>query len=84
LRQEPTSTGKSAAASRTVSTFRCLNCFERNSPPPGAKTYQCPHCGYEWRVSWIAPDTPRIRGPVWEINRRLAEEETSQKQVTRE
>jgi hypothetical protein len=28
----------------------------------------------EFRVSWIRPDFPRIRGPVWDVNRKLAEE----------
>jgi len=62
------------AKGRTYGAFRCLNCFERISPPKGAKTYKCPHCSFEWRVSWLLPDFPRIRGPVWDVNRRLAEE----------
>lgn len=68
---------ESVAKGRTYGAFRCLNCFERISPPPGAHTYKCPHCSYEWRVSWPYPDFPRIRGPVWETNRRKAEEETT-------
>jgi hypothetical protein len=68
-------TMESLAQGRSIGSFRCLNCFERVSPPLGAKTYKCPHCSFEWRVFWIAPDLPRIRGPVWEVNRRLAEEE---------
>ena len=77
------STMESVAKGRTVGAFRCLNCFERISPPPGAKTYKCPQCSYEWRVFWIAPDFPRIRGPVWETNRRLAEEAVSKKERRR-
>lgn len=65
----------SVAQGRTIGAFRCLNCFERISPPPGAKTYKCPHCSFEWRVFWVSADVPRIRGPVWEVDRRLAEEE---------
>jgi len=77
------STMESVAKGRTVGAFRCLNCFERISPPPGAKTYKCPHCSYEWRVFWIAPNFPRIRGPVWDTNRRLAEEAVSKKERRR-
>jgi len=68
------STMESVAKGRTTGAFRCLNCFERISPPPGVKTYKCPHCSFEWRVVWMSPEVPRIRGPVWEVNRRLAEE----------
>ena len=67
------------AKGRTSGAVRCLNCFERIVPPSEAKTYKCPHCGYEWRISWPYPNFPRIRGPVWEANRKLAEEEISKK-----
>ena len=70
-------TMESLAQGRSIGAFRCLNCFERISPPPGAKTYKCPHCSFEWRVSWISSDVPRIRGPVWEVNRRLAAEQVN-------
>jgi len=76
-------TMESVARGRSTGAVRCLQCFERISPPPGAKTYKCPHCGYEWRVFWIAPDFPRIRGPVWEVNRRLAEEALSKREGRR-
>ena len=71
---------ETVAKGRTYGAFRCLNCFERISPPEAAKTYKCPHCSYEWRVSWPLPDFPRIRGPVWDVNRRLAEEVTAKPQ----
>jgi DNA-directed RNA polymerase subunit RPC12/RpoP len=71
---ESVSQGKSTGA------FRCLNCFERISPPPGAQTYKCPHCSFEWRIFWVSSGMPRIRGPVWEVNRRLADEEGRKKQ----
>jgi len=74
------STMESVAKGRTIGAFRCLNCFERISPPPGVKTYRCPHCGFEWRVVWMSPEVPRIRGPVWEVNRRLAEEAVRKKE----
>jgi len=72
-------TTETVAKGRTFGAFRCLNCFERISPSKGAKTYKCPHCSFEWRVSWPLPDFPRIRGPVWDVNRRLAEEATAKK-----
>ncbi len=67
-------TSERTARGRTHGAFRCLNCFERNTPEGGAKVYKCPKCGFEWRVSWPSPTIPRIRGPVWETNRRLTEE----------
>jgi DNA-directed RNA polymerase subunit RPC12/RpoP len=79
LEEETASTMESLAKGRSIGVFRCLNCFERVSPPRGAKTYKCPRCSFEWRVFWVSPDMPRIRGPVWEVNRRLAEEATNKK-----
>ena len=76
-------TSETTAKGRTSGEFRCLNCFVRNSPPKGAKTYKCPNCSFEWRVSWPLPGLPRIRGPVWEVNRRLAEEAMIKKEKTR-
>ncbi len=70
---------ETVARGRTYGEVRCLNCFVRISPPHGAKEYKCPHCSFEWRVSWPLPNFPRIRGPVWEVNRRLAEEATTKK-----
>ena len=72
-------TSEITAKGRTSGAFRCLNCFARNSPPKGAKTYKCPHCGFEWRVSWSSPNLPRIRGPVWEVNKALADEAVTKK-----
>ncbi len=74
MKQEAGSTMGKLAKDRSMGTVRCLQCFERIVLPSGAKTYKCPKCGYEWRLFWIAPDFPRIRGPVWDTNRRLAEE----------
>ena len=72
-------TAEATAKGRTSGECRCLSCFERISPPKGAETYKCPHCGYEWRISWPFPDFPRIRGPVWDANRKLADDEVSKK-----
>ena len=74
MSEEKMSTMESVAKGRTMGEFRCLNCFERISPPAGAMSMKCPHCGFEWRVFRISPDVPRIRGPVWDVDRRLAEE----------
>ena len=61
---------------RTYGKFRCHNpsCMGRLQPQSGEKQVKCPKCGMEFRVSWIRPDFPRIRGPVWDVNRKLAEE----------
>ncbi|MFC2072219.1 hypothetical protein ACFLUU_05860 [Chloroflexota bacterium] len=72
-------TSEAVARGRSYGVVRCLNCFERISPPEGAKAYKCPHCSFEWRISWPLPDFPRIRGPVWDVNRRLAEEAVATK-----
>jgi hypothetical protein len=42
-------------------------------PEKGKKTVKCPTCGMEYRVHWVNPNLPRIRGPVWDVNRKLAE-----------
>ncbi len=76
-------TSETTAEGRTLGAFRCLNCLVRISPPQGVKTYKCPHCGFEWRVSWPSPDLPRIRGPVWEVNRRLTDEAMTDKEKGR-
>jgi len=64
------------AKTRTYGKFRCHNpsCMGRLQPTAGQKTVKCPVCGMEFRVHWIRPDFPRIRGPVWDVNRKLAEE----------
>jgi DNA-directed RNA polymerase subunit RPC12/RpoP len=77
LSEEKNTTMEGLIQGRTMGAFRCLNCFKRVSPQMGAKEYKCPHCGYEWRVFWISADVPRIRGPVWDTNRRMAEEDVA-------
>ncbi len=67
---------ESLRKTRTYGKFRCHNpsCMGRLQPSPGEKHVRCPECNMEFRVSWIRPDFPRIRGPVWDVNRKLAEE----------
>ena len=72
-------TAEITARGRSSGLDRCMNCMERIGPPKGANTYMCPHCGFEWRISWLWPDFPRIRGPVWDVNRQLTEEATAKK-----
>ena len=79
------STAESLRATRTYGKFRCHNpsCMGRLEPKPGDKTIKCPQCGMEFRVAWIKPDFPRIRGPVWDVNRKLAEEALVKKEKTK-
>lgn len=73
--EQKDSTMHSLSKDRSLGALRCLQCFERISFPSGAQTAKCPKCGFEWRLSWtMGPDFPRIRGPVWEANRRLTDE----------
>jgi hypothetical protein len=79
------STAESLRATRTYGKFRCHNpsCMGRLEPKPGDKTIKCPQCGMEFRVAWIKPDFPRIRGPVWDVNRKIAEEALAKKANTK-
>ena len=72
---EKESTMHSLMKGRSLGSVRCLQCFERISFPSGAKQAACPKCGFEWRLSWnMGPNFPRIRGPVWETDRKLTEQ----------
>jgi hypothetical protein len=77
------STSESLLKKRTYGKFRCHNpsCMERIQPGKGEKTAKCPTCGMEYRVHWVNPTLPRIRGPVWDVNRKLAEEKLKEKGV---
>jgi len=70
------SSAESLRKTRTYGKFRCLNptCMGRLQPEPGSNHVKCPVCTSEFRVAWIRPDFPRVRGPVWEVNKKLAEE----------
>jgi hypothetical protein len=67
-------TAETLKSTRTYGQVRCPNptCLDRLLPKPGEKTIKCPKCGTEWRVVWLKPDLPRIRGPVWETNIEIA------------
>ena len=70
------STAEGLQKTRTYGKFRCHNpsCMGRLQPEALQQQVKCPECGMEFRVHWIRPDFPRIRGPVWEVNKKLAEE----------
>lgn len=52
---------------RPERSVRCSSCQERVTVPQGAETFECPYCGMKYRISWPAPDQPRVRGAVWDI-----------------
>ena len=77
--EDKKTTAERTAAGRSTGKFRCMNCMARITAPTGAKQAKCPQCGYEWRLSWLGPTFIRCRGPVWDVNRRLIEEEMKKK-----
>ncbi len=70
------STAETLRKQRTYGKFRCHNpsCMGRLQPEAGQAQVKCPECEMEFRVHWLRSDFPRIRGPVWDANRKLAEE----------
>jgi hypothetical protein len=48
-----------------VGEVRCVNCFARFRPSPGAEQATCPNCKIDWYISWKG-DLAKIRKPVWE------------------
>jgi tRNA(Ile2) C34 agmatinyltransferase TiaS len=79
------STAESLRATRTYGKFRCHNptCMERMEAVKGDKTVKCPKCGMEYRVAWVKDGFPRIRGPVWDVNRKIAEDELARKMAAK-
>jgi hypothetical protein len=75
------SASESLRDTRTYGKVRCHNpsCMDRIVPEPGAEQISCPTCGMTYRLFWVSPTLPRIRGPVWEVNRKLAAEVLAQK-----
>jgi hypothetical protein len=53
--------------------------MERLEPKKGDRTIKCPTCGSEFRLFWVSPELPRIKGPVWDVNRKLAQEAFARK-----
>ena len=86
ISKEKISGAESLRKTRTYGKFRCHNpsCMGRLEPEAGAKHVKCSVCGLEFRVAWIRPDFPRIRGPVWDVNRRIAQEAASKRQLKKE
>lgn len=76
INQDKLSGAESLRKTRTYGKFRCHNpsCMGRLQPEAGQKQVKCPECSMEFRVAWIKPNFPRIRGPVWDVNKKLAEE----------
>lgn len=85
IKTESLSGAESLRKTRTFGKIRCHNpsCMERIQPAPGAKHVKCPTCGMEYRLFWVNPSLPRIRGPVWDVNRKIAEEKMAQIEGTR-
>jgi len=69
------SAAESLRKARTYGKVRCHNpsCMDRMAPAVGAEKVKCPTCGMEYRLFWVTSSLPRIRGPVWEVNRKLVE-----------
>ncbi len=70
------SSAESLQKARTFGKIRCHNpsCMERMEPSAGDDHVKCATCGMEYRLFWVRPDLPRIRGPVWDVNRKIAQE----------
>jgi predicted RNA-binding Zn-ribbon protein involved in translation (DUF1610 family) len=74
---------ESLRKTRSYGKVRCMNpsCMDRLEPKEGDKTIKCPNCGMEYRIAWVKKGFPRIRGPVWETNKKFAEEILKEKGV---
>ena len=79
--EENVSAAESLSKTRTFGKVRCHNpsCMERLEPSPGADHIKCATCGMEYRIYWVRADLPRIRGPVWEVNRKIAADALTRK-----
>ncbi len=77
------STAASLRKTRTFGKIRCHNpsCMERIIPEPGSEHAKCPTCGMEYRLFWVNDNLPRIRGPVWDVYREIAEKTFADKQA---
>jgi len=50
---------------RPERSVRCSSCQKRITIEARATEASCPYCDMQYRISWVTPDQPRIRGPVW-------------------
>lgn len=80
------SSAESLRKTRTFGKVRCHNpsCMERIVPEAGANHAKCPTCGMEYRLFWVNPQLPRIRGPVWDVNRKIAEEKLAERMAAKD
>jgi len=81
---DTSSASESLRQTRTYGKVRCHNpsCMGRLEPAPGSEQIACPTCGMTYRLFWVTPELPRIRGPVWDVNRKLAETTLARKTGT--
>lgn len=79
--EKKTSAAETLRKTRTFGKVRCHNpsCMGRIQPDPGADHAKCPTCGMEYRLVWVNPTLPRIRGPVWDVNREIAKRTFAEK-----
>ena len=84
--KEGLSTAESLRKTRTYGQVRCHNpsCMGRLDPKPGEPTAKCSTCGMEWRIFWIKAGFPRIKGPVWDVNTKLADQTFERKMKEKE
>jgi predicted RNA-binding Zn-ribbon protein involved in translation (DUF1610 family) len=77
MAEDKLSTAESLRSTRTYGQVRCMNpsCTSRITPEPGQTKTKCPKCGSEWRIFWVKPGFPRVKGPVWETSQKLANEQ---------
>jgi predicted RNA-binding Zn-ribbon protein involved in translation (DUF1610 family) len=83
IKGEKQSTSQSLRKTRTFGKIRCHNpsCMERIVPESGADHAKCPTCGMEYRLFWVNDNLPRIRGPVWDVNREIAQRTFAERQA---
>jgi len=83
---EKLSGAESLRKTRTYGKVRCHNpsCMGRLQPRSGDDHVKCPTCGMEYRLVRVRPDFLRIRGPVWDVNRKLAQEVLAKKAAKKE
>ncbi len=85
IEKEKLSSAESLRKTRTFGKVRCHNpsCMGRLQPDPGQEHVKCPTCGMEYRLFWVNPNLPRIRGPVWDVNRQIAEDKMADIEATK-